>query len=147
VVTAYSNSTAYRLVNETWVDGFNHLLVSSTTKAILPTVGGLTKPDQVAFLPPISSGNSFIQAEFHGNKYGNLTTTFALADLAIGKSNGVTFSIQVTQGSQLLDTVSRAVTTNNWQRVSIQLPLDVDLTIVLTSNSGPSSDYDWLQVT
>jgi len=146
-VIAFSNSTSYNLVDNTWTDGFNHLLVSSISNTILPTVGGLTKPDQVAFLPPIGSGNSFIQAGFQDNPYGNLTTTFALADAAIGKSNGVTYSLEITVGNQSVATLSEIVTSNSWQRVTIPIPTNVNVTIVLVSSSGQSSDFDWLQVT
>ena len=146
-VVAFSNSTAYKFANNTWTDGFGHLLVSSTSNTILPVVGGLTKPDQVAFLPPTLSGNSFIHACFQENKYGNLTTTFALADAAIGKSDGVTYSLQITAGNQSVGSISEIVTSNSWQRLTIPLPTNVNVTIVLISSSGQSSDFDWLQVT
>jgi hypothetical protein len=70
-----------------------------------------------------------------------------LADGAAGNSNGVTYSIQVFEGAQQVFAFNRLVTMNNWQQTSTILPTGPDLTIVLTSNSGASSSYDWLQIT
>jgi hypothetical protein len=145
-VSAYSNSTLYQYLNHTWVDDFDHSLISSERYAPLPTVQGYTRNNQVMFHPPFVAGNSYIKISLVANRYGNLTTSFALADAAVGKSNGVTYSIQVTEGSQQVATISNPVTTNRWEQSSILLPTNIDLTIILKSNSGPSSSYDWLQI-
>ena len=146
-VEAFSNSTVYGYSNQSFVDGFGRILISSARYASLPTVGGTTLSNQVLFHPPLVSGNSYIKISIPNNKYSNLTTSFALADGAVGKSNGVTYSVLATEGSQQLFLFNRLITMNNWQQSSTLLPTGPDLTIVLTSNSGASSSYDWLQIT
>jgi 4-amino-4-deoxy-L-arabinose transferase-like glycosyltransferase len=145
-VEAFSNSTVYSYTNQSFLDGFGHVLISSRNTS-LHSVGGAILTDQVLFHPPFVSGNSYIQISIPRNKYTNLTTSFALADGAIGKSNGVTYSVQATEGSQQLFLFNQLVTTNSWQQSSTLLPTGPDLIIVLTSNSGASSSYDWLQIT
>jgi len=145
-VVAFNNSTAYSYTYQAFVDGFGHLLISSWY-ASLQTVGGTILSDQVLFHPPFVSGNSYIQISLPRNKYTNLTTSFALADGAVGKSNGVSYSVQAREGNQQLFLFNRLVTMNNWQQFSTLLPTGPDLTIVLTSDSGVSSSYDWLQIT
>jgi hypothetical protein len=145
-VVAFNNSTVYSYTYQAFVDGFGHLLISSWY-ASLQTVGGTIVSDQVLFHPPFVSGNSYIQISLPSNKYTNLTTSFALADGAVGKSNGVSYSVQAREGNQQLFLFNRLVTMNNWQHFSTLLPTGPDLTIVLTSNSGVSSSYDWLQIT
>jgi len=146
-VDAYSNSTVYSFVNETFIDGLDHTLISTQFYNSLPTVGGTTQSDQVMFHPPFVSGRSYIKIRIPGNKYTNLTTNFALADVAVARSNGVGYSVRVSEGSSVLASLNNQVTTNTWQQSSILLPADADLSIVLTSDSGPSSSYDWLQIT
>ncbi len=146
-VDAHSNSTAYRFVNQTFVDGYDHVLISSELYASLPTVGGATRNNQVLFHPPFVSGRSYIEFTLLGNRYINLTTNYALADVAVGRSNGAGYSIQVSEGGRLIALLNHQVTTNTWQQSSILLPTGTDLTIALTSDSGPSSSYDWLQIT
>ena len=146
-ITADSNSTLYHYVNQTWVDDFDHSLISSERYKSLPTVQGTTQINQVLFHPPFVAGNSYIEINILGNRYSNLTTNFALADSAIGKSDGVTYSVQVSEGPRQVGLVNNPVTTNTWQKSSILLPTGTDLTIVLTSNSGPASSYDWLEIT
>src|SRR6266567_1677501 len=145
-VSAFNNSTVYSYTNQAFVDGFGHLLISSSYDS-LQTVGGKILSDQVLFHPPYVSGNSYIEISLPRNKYTNLTTSFALADGAVGKSNGVTYSVQAREGTQQLFLFNRLVTMNSWQQFSTLLPTGPDLTIVLTSNSGASSSYDWLQIT
>lgn len=145
-VQAFSSSAVYIYTNQSFVDGFGHILISSRLTS-LDSVGGTILNDQVLFHPPFVSGNSYIQISIPRNKYSNLTTSFALADGAVGRSNGITYSVQVTQGTQQLFLIDRLVTMNSWQQSSTILPTGPDLTIVLTSNSGASSSYDWLQVT
>ncbi len=145
-VSAFNNSTVYSYTNQAFVDGFGHLLISSWYDS-LQTVGGKILSDQVLFHPPYVSGNSYIEISLPRNKYTNLTTSFALADGAVGKSNGVTYSVQAGEGTQQLFLFNRLVTMNSWQQFSTLLPTGPDLTIVLTSNSGASSSYDWLQIT
>ena len=145
-VAAFSNSTNYDYTNRSLVDGLGHVLISSQYTS-LHSVGGTILADQVLFHPPFVSGKSYVQISIPRNKYTNLTTSFALADGAAGKSNGVTYSIQVIEGAQQVFAFNRLVTMNNWQQTSTLLPTGPDLTIVLTSNSGASSSYDWLQIT
>lgn len=145
-VAAFSNSTVYAYSNYSFTDGLRHTLISSQY-AWLHAVGGTVLTDQLLFHPPYVSGNSYIQISIPQNKYTNLTTSFALADGAVGKSNGVTYSVLATTGNQQLFQSTRLVTTNGWQNLTALLPTGPDLTIVLTSNSGASSSYDWLQIT
>jgi hypothetical protein len=145
-VVAFNNSTVYSYTYQAFVDGFGHLLISSWY-ASLQTVGGTIVSDQVLFHPPFVSGNSYIQISLPRNKYTNLTTSFALADGAVGRSNGVSYSVEAREGNQQLFLFNRLVTMNNWQQFSTLLPTGPDLTILLTSNSGVSSSYDWLQIT
>lgn len=144
-IEAFSNSTIYSYTNQSFLDGFGHILITSRYVS-LHTVGGTISSNQVLFHPPYVSGNSYIQISISQNKYTNLTTSFALADGALGKSNGVTYSILATAGNQQLFQSTRLVTTNSWQKLTALLPTGPDLTIVLTSNSGASSSYDWLQI-
>lgn len=145
-VEAFNNSTVYSYTYQAFVDGFGHLLISSWHPSLQP-VGGTILSNQVLFHPPYVSGNSYIQIGLPTNKYTNLTTSFALADGAVGKSSGVTYSVQVRERTQQLFLLNRLVTTNSWQQFSNLLPTGPDLTIVLSSSSGTSSSYDWLQVT
>ncbi len=146
-VDAHSNSTTYRFVNQTFVDGYDHILISSELYSSLPTVGGTARSNQVMFHPPFVSGRSYIEFNLLGNRYSNLTTNFALADVAVGRSNGAGYSIQVSEGGRQLALLSHQVTNNTWQQSSVLLPTGTDLTIALTSDSGLSSSYDWLQIT
>jgi len=145
-IEAFSNSTLYGYTNQSFFDGFGHTLISSRY-ASLHTVAGTILANQVLFHPPYVSGNSYMQISIPRNKYTTLNTTFALADGAVGKSNGVTYSVLVTQGARQLFLFNQLVTTNSWQKSSTILPIGPDLTISLTSNSGVSSSYDWLQIT
>jgi hypothetical protein len=145
-VTAFSNSTIYGYTNMSFVDGLGHLLISSQPSS-LHTVGGTLLSDQVLFHPPFLAGNSYLQIIIPNNKYANLSTSFALADGAISKSNGVTYSVRATEGSQQLFQLNQLVTMNSWQKSSRIIPTGSDLTIVLTSDSGASSFYDWLEIT
>jgi len=145
-VAAFSNSTVYGYSNLSFADGLGHILISSQY-AWLHTVGGKVLTNQLLFHPPFVSGNSYVQIIIPQNKYTNLTTSFAFADGAVGKSNGVTYSVLAIEGNQQLFQSSRLVTTNSWQKLTSLLPTGPDLTIVLTSNSGASSSYDWLEIT
>lgn len=145
-VAAFSNSTVYAYSNSSFTDGVGHTLISSQN-AWLSTVNGTILTGQLLFHPPFVSGNSYIQINIPQNKYTNLTTSFALADRALGRSDGVTYSILATEGNQQIFQSTRLVTTNSWQKLTTLLPTGPDLTIVLTSNSGASSSYDWLQIT
>jgi hypothetical protein len=146
-INAYANSTLYNYVDQSWVDDFGHILISSERFTPLQTVQGLTRSNQVLFHPPFGAGNSYIEISLPGNRYTNLTTSFALADAVVTRSNSVTYSVQVTEGARQIALISNKVSTNSWENSSIVLPTNTDLTIVLTSNSGPSSVYDWLQIT
>jgi 4-amino-4-deoxy-L-arabinose transferase-like glycosyltransferase len=146
-VTAYSNSTAYTPGVGVWDDNFGHILIGSARFVVLPNVGGAIGSSQVAFEPPIPAGGSYIRITLPGNEYRNLTTSYALADYAVGKSSGVTYSIHLSYGNETSSTFNSFVTSNNWQRTSIPLSItNQDLTIILSSTSGQSSDYDWLQI-
>jgi len=145
-VAAFSNSTVYGYSNLSFADRLGHILISSQY-AWLHTVGGKVLTNQLLFHPPFISGNSYVQIIIPQNKYTNLTTSFAFADGAVGKSNGVTYSVLAIEGNQQLFQSSRLVTMNSWQKLTSLLPTGPDLTIVLTSNSGVSSSYDWLEIT
>ncbi len=146
-INAHANSTLYHYVDQSWVDDFGHTLIASERYTPLATVQGSTQSYQVLFHPPFGAGSSYIVISLPGNRYTNLTTSFALPDAVVGKSNGVTYSVQITEGERQIALTSNNVSTNTWQSSSIVLPTNADLTIVLTSNSGPSSVYDWLQIT
>jgi hypothetical protein len=146
-IRAYSNTTEYQYVNNTWIDGFDHTLISSEIYSSLPPVQGRTLNNQVMFLPQPVAGKSYIEVSFSQNKYTNLTTNFALADMAVGKSDGVVFSAQVFERSQQIALLNQTITSNNWIQASLLLPTNADLTLLLTSDSGSSSFYDLLQLT
>lgn len=146
-VYAFTNSTPYQYTNYVWTDVFGHQLIASQLHNSLPTVGGTTRVNQVMFHPPYGGGRSYMIVTLLANQYSSLTTSFALADGSLGKTTGVTYAISVAEGTRQISSFSQLVNSTRWQEGSLQLPVNVDLTLVLTSSSGFSSSYNWLQVT
>jgi tetratricopeptide (TPR) repeat protein len=129
-----------------WVDGDGRPLV---TLSQVP-VQGAARDNQVQFHPFSSDQDTGITLVVVDNPYATLRTAYALADEAVGRSDGVDYAIAVsTDGGRTYASLLQVeVSQNIWDAATLDLSayLSRDLTLRLVSSSRGSEDYDWLQV-
>ncbi|GAG78284.1 unnamed protein product, partial [marine sediment metagenome] len=130
-----------------WVDEDDRPLVVISQ---LP-VQGKNRGNQVQLHPFGNQEHTNVTFDIANNPYTSLTTAYALADDAIGKSNGVEYYIYVsTDGGKKYNNLMQVdVTQNIWERSTIDLSTYVnqDLKFKIISSSRGNTEYDWLQVT
>ena len=85
------------------------------------------------------------------NPYTRLKTAYALADEAVGRSDGVDYAVMVsTDGGRTSASLLQVeVSQNIWGTLTLDLDdyLNQDVTIQLVSASRGDDNYDWLQIT
>ncbi len=130
-----------------WVDEAGRSLAAISQAP----VQGTTRENQFQLHPAGSDQDSVLTFVVQNNRYNSLITNYALADEAIGRSNGVNYAISIsTDGGMTYKTLlEKAVSENVWNATMIDLGayLNRNLVIKLVSSSRGSDDYDWLQIT
>jgi hypothetical protein len=130
-----------------WVDGDGRPLVA-VSQAL---VQGAARANQVQFHPFSSDQDTGTAIAIVDNPYSTLRTAYALADEAVGRSDGVDYAIAVSaDGSRTYASVlEREVSQNAWDTATLDLSayLNRNLAIKLVSSSLGNDNYDWLQVT
>jgi hypothetical protein len=131
---------------DAWVDGQGRRLVAISHAPVQVRV----QENQVLFHPLRDDQDTTITLFIADNPYTNLTAAFAMADEAVGRSNGVRYTVALstddkTYTNLLEKDVSRAI----WETVKIDLCayLHQALTLKLISSSKGNDSYDWLQIT
>ncbi len=130
-----------------WVDGNGRRLVAPSQAP----VHGQARFNQVQIHPFSTQLGTAVMLAVEDNPFAALSTSYALADEAMGRSDGVEYAIAIsTDDGQTFATLqAREVSGNAWESDTVDLGayLGQDLTIMLLSSSGGNDDYDWLQVT
>lgn len=105
-------------------------------------------PGQVHLHPYSSEIDSTILLSLTGQAYGTLKTSFALADEAAPRSNGVDYTVSVSTdgGQSFTDLLSTTVSTNLWQAEVVDLPPSEAMLLRLRSSARQDAAFDWLQV-
>jgi hypothetical protein len=131
---------------DAWVDGQGRRLVTISHAP----VQGKTQENQIQFHPQSDNQDTTITISIADNSYTSLTTAFALADEAVGKSNGVRYTIALsTDGKTYTNLLEKDVSSNSWDTATIDLHayLYQALQVRLISSSKGNDSYDWLQIT
>jgi tetratricopeptide (TPR) repeat protein len=114
-------------------------------------VQGAARDNQVQFHPFSNDRDTGITLVVADNPYSTLKTAYALADEAVGRSDGVDYAVTVSTdgGRTYASLLEVEVSQNIWDTATFDLSayLNRDLTLKLVSSSRGSEDYDWLQVT
>jgi tetratricopeptide (TPR) repeat protein/4-amino-4-deoxy-L-arabinose transferase-like glycosyltransferase len=130
-----------------WVDGDRRPLVTVSQAP----VQGAAQDNQVQFHPFSNHQDTSITIAIADNPYSILRTAYALADEAVGRSDGVDYAIAVSAdgGRTYVSLLQVEVSQNVWSTQALDLSayLDQDLTVKLVSSSRGNENYDWLQVT
>jgi hypothetical protein len=130
-----------------WVDGDGRPLVAISQAP----VQGARRDNQIQFHPYGSQQATSVTLVVEDNPYSTLRTRYALADEAIGRSDGVDFVIKAcTNGGRTCATLlEEQVLRNVWNTALLDLNAytDQDLTVELVSSSRGDETYDWLQIT
>jgi hypothetical protein len=129
-----------------WEDHEGHQLVTSSQTP----VQGSTIANQVLFHPQSSTQDTTITLSITNNPYTILMTNFALADAAIGRSDGVRYIISLsTDGKNYTNLLDQEISSNLWETKSIDLRayFHQNLKLKLVSSSEGNNSFDWLQLT
>lgn len=130
-----------------WVDGNGRRLVAPSQAP----VHGQARFNQVQIHPFSTQLGTAVMLAVEDNPFAALSTSYALADEAMGRSDGVEYAIAIStdDGRTFATLQAREVSGNAWESDTVDLGayLSQDLTIKLLSSSGGNDDYDWLQVT
>ncbi len=143
------NAVVHKGVKEgpvVWVDGDGRPLVTISQAMVQGGISG----NQVLFHPYGDHEDTHIVFVIEDNPYFTLRTAYALADEAVGQSNGVDYVLAVsTDGGRTFSTLLRnEVLRNGWDTASVDLSpyLNRDVTIKLVASSRGNAAFDWLQV-
>jgi tetratricopeptide (TPR) repeat protein len=131
---------------DAWVDGKGRQLVTISHAP----VQGRVQENQVLFHPQSYDQDTTITLFISDNPYTNLNTAFALADEAVGRSNGVRYTVALsTDGKTYTNLLEKDVSRNTWDTATIDLHayLHQALKVRLVSSSKSNDSYDWLQIT
>jgi len=111
------------------------------------SVGGESLPGQVHLHPLSSDSDSILGFALDGTEYRCLKVSYALADEALHRTNGVdyTVSLSLDHGETFTDVVKATVVSNTWQFTWVTLPTSKSLEVKLRSSARDDATFDWLQ--
>jgi tetratricopeptide (TPR) repeat protein len=134
---------------DAWVKPAPYPSVVVLGKSDLPVEGDVL-PNQVLLHPFTSEQATRFVFAASDNPYAALQTSYALADNAAGKSNGVEYRIEISTdaGQNFAPLVYAEVTQSTWlsETVSLANYLGQDLMFKVTASALGNYSYDWLQV-
>jgi hypothetical protein len=149
-VSIKSEIGSYKYFRQTWTEEPNNVLVKPTFLDESSQVDKSLKPNQILLHPSIQDTTTFVTINIPSNHYTRLVTDYGIPDLAVEKTNGIKYTIELSTdgGNSYAQLFSTDAKQNVWKTEICDLTPYIGKNITFRlSSKGLGNGYYWLQIT